>query len=255
MQLARCQSTQTDLQDWAVFADCHWELPLVSIALYLVFVAYAPARMWLPRWLLIAWNMFLAFGSAVGFGICLPTLLHIVQRGRWYAVCSGPEAYQCGWVGTAIAAFTVSKILELGDTVFLRWRNRPVIFLHWYHHATVLLFCWHAFAVRTGVAGLWFATVNMGIHALMYSYYACMAACAHCGLRKVAPLLTAMQIAQMFVGASILALGRFLQGRGLPCSLPASVVASGGAMYVTYAALFGLFFYRAYCVPKKPKRA
>ncbi|VDL66713.1 unnamed protein product [Nippostrongylus brasiliensis] len=40
--------------------------------------------------------------------------------------------------------FAFSKIAELGDTVFLVLRKRPVIFLHWYHHAVVLVYCWHS---------------------------------------------------------------------------------------------------------------
>lgn len=40
--------------------------------------------------------------------------------------------------------FAFSKIAELGDTLFLVLRKRPVIFLHWYHHAVVLIYCWHS---------------------------------------------------------------------------------------------------------------
>ncbi|KHJ89725.1 GNS1/SUR4 family protein [Oesophagostomum dentatum] len=40
--------------------------------------------------------------------------------------------------------FAFSKIAELGDTLFLALRKRPVIFLHWYHHAVVLIYVWHS---------------------------------------------------------------------------------------------------------------
>ena len=40
------------------------------------------------------------------------------------------------------------------DTVFLVLQKKPVIFLHWFHHVTVLLYCWHAFANWTA-SGLW----------------------------------------------------------------------------------------------------
>lgn len=39
--------------------------------------------------------------------------------------------------------FVFSKVPELGDTVFIILRKRPLIFLHWYHHVTVLLYTWH----------------------------------------------------------------------------------------------------------------
>lgn len=38
--------------------------------------------------------------------------------------------------------FALSKPIELLDTLFLILRKRPVIFLHWYHHVTVLLYTW-----------------------------------------------------------------------------------------------------------------
>ena len=37
--------------------------------------------------------------------------------------------------------FMLSKFPELVDTVLLVLRGRPVPFLHWYHHITVLLYC------------------------------------------------------------------------------------------------------------------
>lgn len=38
--------------------------------------------------------------------------------------------------------FVLSKVPELGDTVFIILRKQPLIFLHYYHHATVLVYAW-----------------------------------------------------------------------------------------------------------------
>ena len=51
--------------------------------------------------------------------------------------------------------------------------KRRLIFLHWWHHATVLLYCWHSYGTQIAT-GLWFATMNYFVHALMYAYYGCM---------------------------------------------------------------------------------
>ncbi len=42
-------------------------------------------------------------------------------------------------------AFCFSKLPELIDTVFIVLRKQPLIFLHWYHHASVLVYCWFSY--------------------------------------------------------------------------------------------------------------
>ncbi len=64
-----------------------------------------------------------------------------------------------------------SKPVELVDTVFLVLRKRPIIFLHWYHHITVMLCAWHA-GKEHAASARWFVSMNYTVHALMYTYYA-----------------------------------------------------------------------------------
>merc|ERR1712203_1106971 len=63
--------------------------------------------------------------------------------------------------------FIYSKIAELMDTVLLLLAGKPVIALQWWHHSTVLLYCWHSYSVRIAT-GAWFACMNYSVHSIMY---------------------------------------------------------------------------------------
>ena len=50
-------------------------------------------------------------------------------------------------------------------------RKQKLIFLHWYHHITVLIYCWYSFSQYTAPAR-WFVVMNFVVHSIMYTYYA-----------------------------------------------------------------------------------
>jgi hypothetical protein len=66
--------------------------------------------------------------------------------------------------------FTTSKLAEFGDTFFLVVRKRPVIFLHWYHHAMAIFFAYYNYTNAIAIAR-WFMAINFAVHSIMYSYY------------------------------------------------------------------------------------
>lgn len=62
-----------------------------------------------------------------------------------------------------------------GDTAFIILYKWPLIFVHWYHHSTELVY--KSFGYKNKVAaGGWFMTMNYGVHAIMYNYYTLKAA-------------------------------------------------------------------------------
>jgi elongation of very long chain fatty acids protein 6 len=45
----------------------------------------------------------------------------------------------------AVHLFIISKLPELGDTLFLAIKGVDIGLLQWYHYCTVLTFCWHSY--------------------------------------------------------------------------------------------------------------
>lgn len=77
--------------------------------------------------------------------------------------------------------------------------RRNVIFLHWYHHCTVLLFTWYTAAWGT-TAGIFFVVVNATVHSFMYYFYFRGALGGRISWSKS---LTMLQMTQMVAGIGI----------------------------------------------------
>ncbi|TPX47228.1 very-long-chain 3-oxoacyl-CoA synthase [Synchytrium endobioticum] len=66
--------------------------------------------------------------------------------------------------------YYISKYQELLDTVILVLKKKPVIFLHWYHHAIIIfmVWTWLEFKILYSVLGM---MANALVHVFMYYYY------------------------------------------------------------------------------------
>jgi len=153
-------------------------------------------------------------------------------------VCTNPQlSWGTGTTGFWVMLFIFSKIPELIDTLFIVLRKKPLIFLHWYHHITVLLFCWNAYA--TGAAsGLYFVAMNFSVHALMYGYY-CLQSLGMVPKSFPAVLITVSQIAQMIVGTGVcVSSWYFTYATEGACHNDFSNLLAGALMYGSYLYLF-----------------
>ncbi|GET87100.1 fatty acid elongase, putative [Leishmania tarentolae] len=160
------------------------------------------------------------------------------------------DMYRRNISGLFCLAFMLSKIPEMLDTAFLVFQKKPVIFLHWYHHVTVMLYCWHAWMASTS-NGLWFVCMNYSVHSIMYFYYF-VAACGYGKLlRPVAPLITFLQIAQMVAGSLIAMYVLYMDQFGGGCDCRSSDAVLALMMYVSYFILFSNFFRRRYMKKSK----
>lgn len=146
----------------------------------------------------------------------------------------------------------LSKLPELGDTLFVVLRKQPLIFLHWYHHITVLIYCWFSYTEYTSSAR-WFIVMNYCVHSVMYSYYA-LRAMGYRPHRFIPMLITSMQLTQMVVGCTINFWAyEYLQNGQSTCNISLINIKLSTAMYFSYCVLFARFFYVTYLSPNARK--
>eukprot|EP01063_Lacrimia_lanifica_P029971 TRINITY_DN4682_c0_g2_i1.p1 TRINITY_DN4682_c0_g2~~TRINITY_DN4682_c0_g2_i1.p1 ORF type:complete len:286 (+),score=100.87 TRINITY_DN4682_c0_g2_i1:60-917(+) len=263
-----------DATPFSTYAAAHWELPAAAVAVYLavVFAAQAVGFKGLPKGmvkpLFCGWNLLLSAYSAWGSYHCGSFVVHEVGRlaaGGAGAgavahglICSDemifrkPDGGAYGAAGLAAVAFTWSKFAELGDTFFLLLLGKPVTFLQWYHHASVLLYCW--FACTCGTPSmLLFGSMNYIVHMVMYFYFAVSQFSRI--LHPIRSAITLLQLAQMVAGVAITALSYHYSSTGA-CSATydATYFAGAGVMYGSYLLLFAHLFYKSYLAPKQPRR-
>ena len=133
-----------------VWARDHADIPVFAVCIYLGFIFYVPGLLKKPMQLRRTWaywNLLLSVFSIIGATRTVPHLVDTLRtKGFIFSLCAEPESwYLRGKEGVWVSMFIFSKIPELIDTVFLVLQKKPVIFLHWFHHVTVLLYCWHAY--------------------------------------------------------------------------------------------------------------
>ena len=143
-----------DFQEWEknfkadAFLKWHSEMtdiPIITIALYLTIIFGVPKILSRPlelKKLFAVWNLGLSIFSICGASRVVPFLYDAyMKHGFEYTICKTPtQWYSSGPVGVWMMFFIYSKIPELCDTFFLVLRGKKVIFLHWFHHVTVLLY-------------------------------------------------------------------------------------------------------------------
>jgi hypothetical protein len=209
-----------------------------------------------PKWLIALWNSWLSIFSLVGAVVTIRNLLYgphgIISEG-WYPSICGDAQYGFGYTGLFVFLFIYSKIFELFDTYWMVIGARKVICLHWYHHVTVLLYCWHAYSVRTSI-GLWFIAMNYLVHAVMYFYFFLSQVGGFCFsvLHRYKGMITILQISQMFGGMTVCALGLAFYNNGCKCNRMNALF--GILMYTTYFVLFVHLFCKQQCKRKKQNR-
>lgn len=238
------------LDEHNFFARRNPQIPVIGIVTY-VLIVFAGQRMMRDmkpfdlKGLLFAWNVGLAVFSILSF-IRFSAMIVESFRGSHDLqdfMCSNDreaDRVSAFW----FKLFVYSKFVEFGDTMFLILRKKRIIFLHWYHHITVLLMAWIVFVQKSAV-GPFFGGVNVWVHSLMYSYYAAQAIGLRVG-KVTAMILTMIQTTQMLVGLVVVYLTHAYSSTERGCRSTHTVTACASIMYASYFLLFARLFVHNY---------
>lgn len=237
-------------QDAVAWMCENWTLGFYYVMIYVIFIfvgQYAMKNK--PRFelriLLSLWNAALAIFSIMGALRTIPEFLHILTNyGLYHSVCVPSFIEQDQVASFWTFMFVLSKLPELGDTVFIVLRKQPLIFLHWYHHITVLLYTWYTYSEKTASAR-WFIVMNYSVHALMYSYYA-LRAMGYSPYRQFAMVITSLQLLQMVIGCIVNVWAQQFLNENKECRITQLNIELAFVMYFSYFVLFARFFYKAY---------
>jgi len=231
---------------WMELVRANWKL-VGYIGISYVLAIFALQRLMRDRapfqlkWPLFCWNASLSVFAIFGFVRTLPGFLDILGRGNglYESVCTA------SLLNVPIACwtlmFSLSKFWELGDTLFIVLRKKPLIFLQWYHHVVTMTVTWIVAPFLEPVVR-WYIVLNFGVHSLMYPYFALR------GLGKQVPswvayLILTLEIAQMIIGFSVNMLSMYYQKLGYPCVRHPLSIQLFGLLYGSFLLLFGKLFY------------
>jgi len=189
------------------------------------------------------WNAGLAVFSICGMLRMTPEFIwSISSNSLSYSMCTASFAQ--GVTGFWTWMFAVSKVVEFGDTAFIVLRKKPLMFLHWYHHITVLMYTWHATKDHTA-SGRWFIWTNYTVHAFMYTYYTLRAFRVRFP-KQIPMVVTTLQLLQMVFGVSIAIHNYRLKSSGGACQQSYENLYFCFTIYFSYFLLFCNFFYHTY---------
>jgi len=207
----------------------------------------------LMDYILALWNLAFSVFSGIAAYKLLPELFYSIRTtGIVGSYCNNLDYYTDPTTGYWGWMFVMSKAPELGDTLFLVLRKRPVIFMHWYHHALTFVYAQVTYSEMQAWCR-WSLALNLFVHTVMYFYFAVRALHVRTP-RWVAQFITTIQIIQFVISCSIFSHLVYIKTfDSVPnCQVSWNVLVMGGLMYLSYLYLFAQFFYNAYIAKRHP---
>ncbi|CAG9480565.1 long chain fatty acid elongation enzyme, putative [Plasmodium vivax] len=183
----------------------------------------------------VAWNVCLSALSLMGVLLILIYDPHVLKSIILEETEYRPETR------AVISIFTLTKVVEYGDTVFLILKKKKLTFLHSYHHLSVVIYCLYSQKELVSHAH-YFVFLNLVVHAIMYFYFGFIYIVPKI-LYKVRQFITCLQILQMFIGIFI----SYYAIRNVENQIYVKNAIASFALYLTYAILFLNFYFNNYC--------
>lgn len=189
------------------------------------------------------WNFFLAIFSMFGtYRVGKEHLEIILEEGVVSSFCNNKYFHQRK-VFFWYFLFVTSKIIEMGDTMFLIANKKPVRFIHWFHHLVTMIYSFYI-SMHLPAIGRWMSSMNFLVHSIMYSYYFLMTI----GIklpRFLSLTITTIQVLQMLIGFSIIATAYARKQLGYYCTNDGYTAEIGLLMYLAYVYLFVNLLYKS----------
>lgn len=216
------------------------------IAIFTIKYVMGPRKPFGLQQSLTIWNAILAVFSIAGFVQITPIFLKVIsQKGIQHTYTEIGDLQKHPVAGYWAFVWCVSKIPELIDTLFIVLRKKPLMFMHWYHHAVTGYFAFVTF-YEDNAYMVWVVWLNYFIHSFMYSYY-----CARAMNIRIPPqfaqILTFAQIIQFLITHAVM--GHLLY---LMCTINKQYAvttrgfAIGAFMEISYLLLWFRFYYISY---------
>ena len=187
--------------------------------------------------LYVLWNIFLTIFSIWGTLNTIPYIYNKFQNDKLLLTVTDNDLWiYCYY---PLKYFAASKILELGDTVFLFLRGKQIRFIQYYHHLVTMLYCWHAhYRIEGGMnINLLFCSMNYFIHSIMYLWYT-LSSLNYKTSSIVKNSITFLQNIQMVLGLYFIYIAQNF-GKWYQYDFYGSIYAT--FMYFSYVLLFGYF--------------
>lgn len=194
--------------------------------------------------LLNLWNALLAIFSTIGSFMTGFGLFHEIYYRGFVSSYTHIGDYFYGYSGYWTFLFTMSKIMEFGDTIFIVLRKKPLIFLHWYHHVLTMNYAIISYSYDTAFNS-WIGWMNFTVHSIMYGYYMLRSL----GVKVpawIARNITTMQIVQFIITLFILFHVGYLSNSGVQVDSHPNIFWFCLIMEISYVVLFANFYFQSY---------